>query len=121
MSTEPGSRVGVIYDGDPFTKIVEFLGYGVYSGDEVPVGAVGFMAETLLKLKHVSQKITLDSGEVVYGCECWWGGEAKAKQNIEDYKKQGYEIKVISVAEARKRMKKANEEDEKEEEETNAG
>ena len=45
--------------------------------------------------------IELDSGEVVYGAECWWGPEANVKKALEDYEKQGIKIIPITVKEYR--------------------
>jgi len=57
-------------DGDH----VYFLGFGVYEGDEVPTeDAVGMTASLLRMREHENPKLTLDSGEIVWGCECYWG------------------------------------------------
>lgn len=67
-----GMRVGAIAKADENT--VTFFGYGIYAGDEVPPADIG--------LGFPNPKILLDTGEVVWGCECWWGPEAKVRQII---------------------------------------
>jgi hypothetical protein len=57
-------------------------GVGVYVGDEVPETAAGFMADDLRSLAIPNPKIVLDNGKVVWGCECWWGEEAKVRARI---------------------------------------
>jgi len=93
---EIGQRVGAILSANDDT--VEFLGYGVYKGDYPPKEAVGFMAKALTKAKVPNPQIKLDSGGVVYGCECWWGPEEEIKKEIEKYKK----IKKVNIDEVRK-------------------
>jgi len=58
----PGVKVGVL---SPDMRTL--LGYGIYEGDfEHPV------------LKRLNPRMLLDSGERVWGCECWWGAEVAA-------------------------------------------
>ncbi len=45
----------------------------------------------------MNPKILLDSGDVVWGCECWWGPEAEVKAEREKLD----EIIDISLADAR--------------------
>lgn len=52
------------------------LGIGTYEG-EVPIGSLLDVGEELPRelrgLKDtLTPKIQLDSGEVIYGAECWW-------------------------------------------------
>ena len=67
-----GDRVGAIL-GRTEEGETKFLGYGVYEGEGVPIEAVGPIAEALVETKSTNPMIRLDSGSVVYGCECWWG------------------------------------------------
>ena len=70
-----GDRVGAILSAD--NKNVHFLGFGVYQGDTVPDPLIlgsSFPFE--------NPTIKLDSGEIVYGVECWWGPEAEVQQQI---------------------------------------
>lgn len=79
-----GSRVGAILTTEG-TRKVHFLGYGTYVGDEVPKEAVGMLAEMARSFKRTNPKIALDSGKVVYGCECWWGPEDEVRQRLETF------------------------------------
>lgn len=72
-----GDRVGAILSKDGDT--VEFFGYGVYLGDEIPPHNVG--GRLLSGAKN--PKIRLDDGTIVWGLECWWGSEAEIKQFLE--------------------------------------
>lgn len=77
-----GSRVGCMLSASADGKTVFFLGYGVYSGNEIPFGAVGPLADKCISLEKQNPKLTLDSGKVVWGCECWWGSEDEVKKSI---------------------------------------
>lgn len=92
---EPNVRVGAFLSA---TKgVVKMFGYGIYVGDEIPSEeAAGMMAEVCRELKRPNPKIVLDNGDVVYGCECWWGPEEKVKEKI-----AGCEIVNVSIADAR--------------------
>ena len=75
-----GDRVGAICgsvdDG------VEFFGYGEYVGDEcMSVGEPGVFGPTEIG-DPPNPKIKLDSGEVVWGCQCWWGPEEEVKKTL---------------------------------------
>lgn len=57
-------------DGDH----VYFLGFGIYKGTEIPgEDVVGMMGSLLRMREQENPKLVLDSGEVIYGCECYWG------------------------------------------------
>ena len=92
---EPGERVGAVLSADQTT--VKFLGWGVFEGREVPVGAVGQMAEVLAEMGVPNPKIKLDSGKVVWGCECWWGSEAEVEQMMEGRKVVEVDIDEVRV------------------------
>lgn len=81
MPKKIGDRVGAILSGTEQT--VELIGFGVYEGDFVPVEAVGMFAEIGRELEHLNPRIKLDDGEVVYGCECWWGAEDEVRKQLE--------------------------------------
>jgi hypothetical protein len=84
MSTvyEPGHRVAVIS-----ADRKSFLGYGEYLGDFDCEPMRLWMAEKARemgehklandfesgKLSRTNPKIRLDSGQELWGCECWWG------------------------------------------------
>ena len=92
-----GDRVGTVLGSDNHGK-TEFLGYGVYEGDEVPgADAICGLAREMRKNKMVCPKILLDSGSVVWGCECWWGSEDKVKELLANIK----EVKKVDIADVR--------------------
>lgn len=72
MKTEVGSRVGAIVSIK--NGVALSLGNGVYSGDEVPPSTPEMAHLRMFADNNIpNPKITLDSGGVVWGCECWWG------------------------------------------------
>lgn len=77
----PGSRVGAISHSDD--NAVYLFGFGTYEGDFVPVGAGGAFGKAMQDAEAPNPKIVLDSGKVVWGCECWWAPEEKVKKLIE--------------------------------------
>ncbi len=77
-----GDRVGAILKTTGDT--VELIGYGTYVGDEIPHDKVAGIGELLREMEHTNPKIKLDSGQDVFGCECWWGAEATVKASIGD-------------------------------------
>jgi hypothetical protein len=99
MSKTPvGARVGAIASANDTE--VHLYGYGVYDGDHEPPLAPGETQEArdagLKKLvdaglvpadfKFTNPRITLDSGAVVWGMQCYWGPEAKIRAFIGDRK-----------------------------------
>jgi hypothetical protein len=68
-----GARVFVAKDMD--SDVVYSYGYGTYLGEEVPPASVTVDGKPLEK---PNPKIRLDSGEVIWGCQCFWvAAEAK--------------------------------------------
>jgi hypothetical protein len=63
-------RVGALLDahGDS----VRLFGYGEHLGNQ-PCEKLG---------GRPNPKIKLDSGKIVWGCECWWGPEEKIKKLV---------------------------------------
>jgi len=73
-----GDRVGALLSATD--GVAKVLGYGEYSGMEIPPDEVGGM-----KIPGMTNpKITLDNGDVVWGCECWWASEAQIRARIAD-------------------------------------
>lgn len=70
-----GDRVGAISHADK--DRVFLFGYGVYAGDEA-----GGPMDQLMEEPWANPKIQLDDGSVVWGCECWWGPEARIREKI---------------------------------------
>ena len=62
--------------------IAKLFGYGMYVGDSVPTESIGFMGEILKEEGIPNPKIVLDNGQVVYGCECWWGDEEVVRKKM---------------------------------------
>lgn len=81
--------------------VVRFLGYGVFLGYEIPTEEARGVAELCRMMGSGNPKIQLDNGDIVWGCECWWGNEEKIKREIDDLKEQGYEIVIVSIKDAR--------------------
>jgi len=98
-----GDKVGAFISTDPETKKLFFLGYGIYEGDTIPSKeARGFLAEGLREYGRPNPTLKLENGDTVYGCECWWGAEARIKQQIEECQKAGYTIEIVRIADRRK-------------------
>lgn len=95
-----GEKVGVILGADPVKKIVKYLGYGTYQGDQErpPEGIGGF------NIGLPGPKIVLDNGDVVWGCECWWGSAQGIKEQLEIYRASGFEVVKVSIADERKQV-----------------
>lgn len=89
--SKPGDRVGAILSAS--NGECQFLGFGVYVGDEVPPEYAGGFNAGL-----PNPKIQLDSGKEVFGCECWWGPELSVKERLSKYDK----IIEIDIDDARK-------------------
>lgn len=99
-----GDRVGAFLSITPDEGSALFLGFGTYVGDEVPPNE-GYQSLTsyLSGLRQSNPKIVLDedggvnSGEVVWGCECWWNPEAEAKAEMAKLKN----VQTVSIKAAR--------------------
>jgi hypothetical protein len=46
---------------------------------------------------HTNPKSLLDSGKVVWGCECWWGPEDQVKASVHDRKVMEFDIEQERV------------------------
>lgn len=92
--TQIGSRIGAILGSDD--KQVQFLGYGTYEGEEIPPPEVGGF-----NIGAPNPKLKLDNGSTVWGCECWWGSEAKIKAKLERWEKTGLRIVTVDINEWR--------------------
>jgi hypothetical protein len=71
MNHAVGDRVIAISHSEGDTVYV--FGLGTYEGEHIPLEATGWAAEALREYGIKNHRIRLDSGQVVYGCECWWG------------------------------------------------
>ena len=97
MVRTPGTRVYAIQEADDDT--VRAFGEGVYIGDEIPPAdgldaPQGWIADTIREHGHTNPKILLDSGVVVWGCECWWGCAAP-EQVIRGRKVEMVDIRAL--------------------------
>lgn len=91
-----GDRVGCFLSVVRDTAL--FLGWGTYMGEEVPPNEGQHSLTSYLSgERRANPKILLDSGEIVWGCECWWGPEEEVKAERAKMKK----IIDVSVTEAR--------------------
>lgn len=88
---EIGDRVGAILSTDKKTSTVRFIGYGKYVGDFIPPDEIGFGIP--------NPKIALDSGDFVYGLECWWGCVKAVKKYLNHFKN----IEMVNMIEHRKK------------------
>jgi len=80
---------------------VYVFGEGVYVGNEVPgPEAAGLIAEMCRGAERANPKIKLDCGDVVWGCECWWGELEAAVKRFE-----GMEIVTIDLEKSRERSR----------------
>jgi hypothetical protein len=95
MKYEPGSRVGAIRNANQQT--VRLFGYGTYQGMEIPPTEVWPLSEP-------NPKIQLDSGETVWGCECWWASEDEVKARI-----GGRTVEMTTVEDYRKEVRERRE------------
>jgi hypothetical protein len=103
---EAGERVGVILGIDRDAKSVDFVGYGVYQGDEVPgEEAAGSMANILRDAGVENPKIVLDQGGVAWGCEVWWGPEEEVRDTMAGLKNKGYTINIVNLEVDRKKYR----------------
>lgn len=86
--TSVGARVLAVVSIE--NNVAKVLGEGVFVGDEVP-SAVEFPHLKMFSDNNIANpRINLDSGGVVWGCECWWG-------DIESMKRRLSSCEVVSV------------------------
>ena len=90
-----GDRVGAISHSKG--TVTYIFGYGTYQGEEVPPPGVKMMGIDMHEIGHKNPKIVLDSGKVVWGCECWWGSETAIQKRL-----SGAEVVEVDIDESRK-------------------
>ena len=61
---------------------VRMFGVGVRLEDAVPDASVGGFGPILMRMGRTNPRIRLDSGDIVWGCECWWGAEAELDEMV---------------------------------------
>lgn len=111
MSTsKPGSRVLAIQSAGREDSsglfVLKIYGVGTYVGETVPQEGAGSIAKVLRECEAPNPTIKLDSGELVYGCESWWGGLDMCLQRYqlnEDLTPKDPQVRVefVSISKAR--------------------
>lgn len=100
MIPKQGTRVGAVAHEDQ--NVVYVFGYGVYEGHFVlpdgVTGPVGALADAARAAEIENPRIRLDNGDVVWGCECWWGSEEEVKEKIKSRR-----VVTISVKKSREK------------------
>ncbi len=94
-----------IYEGlfphpyvDPYTAedvkaALEMSGATKEEIEKIPEEELTVAAERYNTMFSVNPKIKLDSGQVVWGCECWWGPEEAFDENFVN----GRDIQEIDI------------------------
>lgn len=104
--TKPGTRVGAVLSANK--DEVKFLGFGLYVGDEKPPGDIVFFGGLLSEIyerqpefsrDYTNPKIQLDNGDVVWGCECWWGPEEEVKKRFLSDGRKVVEVRMEPIRE----------------------
>jgi len=107
MKREIGMRVGAVSHSEGET--IYIFGYGIYEGDTVPAATVGgFMGKMLHEAGVTNPTIKLDSGKIVYGCECWWGDEAEVRARVAKFAS----VVEVDIDESRAKVAAVSEEPE---------
>jgi len=77
--------------------VIEFLGYGVLLGYEVPPTGIARLHVLYDDPDHNGNlaKMQLDNGDIVWGCECWWNTEARIHEELQIA--DDYGIKIVRV------------------------
>lgn len=92
---KPGERVGVLIRVSSEEKIAIHMGFGIYEGYHVPEKNQG------LDLFHDNNirnpRIKLDTGEIVWGCQVWWGSEEKVKDNMKMWEEENFTVEQWNV------------------------
>lgn len=96
MKMKIGDRVGAILGSTG--AVTEFLGYGIYAGHEVPPDTgPNSMTGMLAEANATNPKVLLDNGDVVWGCECWWGPEAQIRAQLD----RADRVETVRIADKR--------------------
>lgn len=104
-STPIGSRVGALCSING--GVARYFGEGVYLGEEVP-SKTEFPHLAMFSDNMVSNpKILLDTGGVVWGCECWWSPVESMKRRLSSCTT----IHMITPEEARKPVQTRSDEE----------
>jgi hypothetical protein len=109
MIAKPGDRVGAIFGGKERGRL-EVFGEGTYEGDfaygdgdDDPVGQIADIVRTLPpESRPKNPRIRLDSGGVVWGCECWWCPVEK----YQSYLDAATEVVEVNIDEIREKYRR---------------
>ena len=98
-----GKRVLAVHTINNDHKYVEKFGYGTFSGHFYPYSALGKLADDVRAQGEdvTNPKILLDSGEEIWGCECWWMDGARGDLWLMELDNLGYEIRDVSITDMR--------------------
>lgn len=104
MTRTPGTRIFAVLSADQ--DEVRLIGRGEYLGDlpfntaDENVRLFGFAPSELEKEVpgHKNPCLKMDDGNIVWGCECWWGPESKLEETI-----GGRKIVQVDIKEERKK------------------
>jgi hypothetical protein len=95
-----GERIGAIIESD--SDRVVMLGYGVLMGEEIPPAEIiqttkeGMLAALTGRPPRPTARLSLDTGEEAWGCQCHWGPEAKVRESLGTR-----EVVTVSIADFR--------------------
>lgn len=108
---EIGDRVFALLGANPDEGLILILGGGTYGGCEVPPPNVrGAFGVPVHYLDEEIPKITLDSGDVVWGCEVYWGPEVEISSEVARRQSDGWMVKKVAVTELGSRVAATDEE-----------
>ena len=102
-----GDMVEAVWKSDETNHRVYYLGRGVYVGSELNNKAVSKIGKKLFTDKIEDNKIVLDSGEVVWGSECFWSIEEVMQRMFASYRKSNFEFIKVTAAEMRAGIQEA--------------
>lgn len=105
---EVGDRMGALMSAN--TKEVKFFGYGKYLGNVIPEPTGAPIVADMIEHGIHHPAIELDSGDVVYGCECWWGPEEKIRAKVASFIAAGAKLTEVTVADFRAEVAKRQDE-----------
>jgi hypothetical protein len=123
-TTTEGTRVGALLSMDRRARVVWLLGYGTFGGyHPVPssvlantaagervreLQALGLDEEAKRAALAPFPRLDLDSGEQVYGVECWWGTEDYVREVVAEKAMEGWFVAPACISRERPDGKRAH-------------
>jgi hypothetical protein len=103
-----GQRVLAIHTINNDHQFVQKFGYGTFLGMFYPYQALGATADAVRAEGDdaLNPKIELDTGEIIWGCECWWMSAQKGDLWLMEMAAAGYDIQDVSISEFREAYEK---------------